>query len=131
MLDVDLTTLNVQKTHALVERLETLSDQDPEVIGRLSADLGDLYAGATRYQRLIDAILAVPNTDREQLGELLSDLYEEMRHLGSHLESSLGQVDALAERYDLLISAPLSTRIDRPDQEGHEAETFRKQRGDQ
>ncbi len=100
MLDVDLTTLNVQKTHALLKHLERLGKQDAEAIGRLSADLGDLYAGATRYQRLIDAILAVADSDREQLGDLLSDLYEEMRHLGSHLESSLEQVDALAERYD-------------------------------
>ncbi len=100
MLDMDLAELNAEKTHALLRRLETLTDRDAEVVGRLSADLGDLYAGAIRYQRLIDTLLVVSNADREHLGELLSDLYEELRHLHWHIESSLEQVDALAERFD-------------------------------
>ena len=100
MLDMDLPERNVQVTHDLWEWLARQGDKTPEAAGRLSADLGDIYAGAIHYQRLIEALLGTSTVDRETLGELLSDLYEEMRHLGAHLESSLDDVDALAERFD-------------------------------
>jgi hypothetical protein len=100
MVDHELVHLNVEKTQAVERRLRELGESDPELLGRLGADLGDLYAGAERYQRLIDALVTVPVNDRERLGDVLADLYEELRHLGHHIDSSLEPVDALAERFD-------------------------------
>lgn len=100
MADMDLPGLNVQKAQALFAWLATRGDESPEDAGRLSADLSDLYAGASHYQRLVDAILSANGADRVHVGEWLSDLYEAMRHLHHHIESSLDRVDALAERFD-------------------------------
>ena len=99
MIESDLVDINLGKAREVVALLERL-DYGRDDVGRLSADLSDLYCGAERFKRLLDLLLATPPVDRDRFGEALSDLYEAMRHLDFHLESSLDDVDALAERFD-------------------------------
>ena len=99
-IDRGLVDLNVDKARAVERRLRDLGEDDPEVVGQLSADLSDLYAGAVRYQRLVDALLNTPTTDREQLGEVLADLAVEMGHLRYHLRESVELVEAWAGEFD-------------------------------
>ena len=99
-IDRGLVDLNVDKARAVERRLRELGEDDPEVIGRLGADLSDLYAGAVRYQRLVDALLTMPALDREQLGEVLADLAVEMGHLRYHLRESVELVEDLAGEFD-------------------------------
>jgi len=100
VVEPSLVDLDLQKAHAVVERLKELGYRDEPIVGRLSADLSDLYAGATRVQRLLDDFLGVSTLDRDRFGETLSDLCEEMRHIAQHIESSLDDVEGLAERFD-------------------------------
>jgi hypothetical protein len=100
MIDMDLTKLNVTKARELTEYLSRLGSLNSMEPGRLGADLSDLYAAATQYQRLIDALLQTPPEDGDRLGDVLADLYEELQHLSDHIASALPSVDALAERFD-------------------------------
>ena len=99
-IDRGLVNLNADKARAVERRLRDLGEDDPAVVGHLGADLSDLYAGALRYQRLVDAILDTPPADREQLGELLADLAVEMGHLRYHLRESVELVEGLAGEFD-------------------------------
>jgi hypothetical protein len=101
MLDQDLIKRNVAVTQRIIKWLQDLGYQDQEFVGRLGADLGDIYAGLEHYSRLVDALLEMAYPiDQACLGELLSDLQEEMRHLNAHITSGLEDVDALMERLD-------------------------------
>ncbi|MDP8908803.1 MAG: hypothetical protein M3N47_06730 [Chloroflexota bacterium] len=100
MIESSLTDLNLEKARGIVSLLRDLGYRDQSEIGRLSADLSDLYAGAERYKRLLDLLLATSPRDYDQFGQVLSDLHAEMQHLSSHLASSLDDIDALAERFD-------------------------------
>lgn len=98
--DRELVDLNVDTARSVERRLRELGEDDPDVIGRLSADLSDLYAGAVRYRRLVDALLTSPPGDREQLGEVLAELAVEMGHLRYHLLKSVELVEDLAGTFD-------------------------------
>ena len=88
MVKSDLIEVNVRKARELERLLETLGCPD-EVIGKLGTDLSDLYAGAVRYQQLLDNVLKTPPHDRDRLNDLLVDLHVEMGHLRHHLEKSV------------------------------------------
>jgi hypothetical protein len=97
----DLIEVNLDRTRKIMASLRRLGYEDPEVIGRIGADLGDIYAGAEHYKRLVDALLGLDEAtgDPEWAGQTLSDLYEEMRHMGDHITSSLDDVDSLVDRF--------------------------------
>jgi flagellin-specific chaperone FliS len=96
VLDVDVAKINLEKARAIADKLEKLDCLDHDVVGQLSADLSDLYAGAVRYQRLLDALLDTPLEDRDRLGDMLADLHGEMEHLRYHLRGSVELVDDLS-----------------------------------
>ncbi len=100
MLNADHVALNLAKSEEIARRLRDLGCQDPDVVGHLGVDLGDLYAGVDRYRTLIDQLLTASVDDRERVSDLLTDLAVELRHLDYHAKSSLGSVDALAEELD-------------------------------
>ena len=95
--DQRIVELNLVKTRAVMDRLRQLGCRNEKLIGVLGADLGDLYAGATRFQELLDAWLELPIEDRDGLDEILVDLSVEMRHLWWHLRSGTGRVERLAD----------------------------------
>jgi len=99
-IDRGLVEINLGKARDVERRLRDLGEDDPEVVGHLGADLSDLYAGAVRYHRLVDALLNTPADDREQLGEILADLAVEMGHLRYHLRESVELVEDLAGDFD-------------------------------
>ena len=96
--DRDLATLNGERALGVERWLRDLGLTDPDVVGRLSADLSDLYAGALKYRRQLDAVLEMPRDDPERLAQCLTDLAVELRHLGRHIRSSAETIEDLAER---------------------------------
>jgi len=69
----------------------------PSDLGALSADLSDLYTGSTRYQRLVDALLETPPTERESAADTVVDLKVELQHLAWHIRSVTRRLERLAD----------------------------------
>src|SRR6478672_3099097 len=88
--DAELVKTNVELSKAIVRRLEELGCDD-ERIGRLSADLSDVYAESIRYRRLVDAFLTTAADDRDALNSILVDLHVGMDHFRSHLTAVCGK----------------------------------------
>ena len=94
-IDRETTELNLKITRQVVERLEALGIDDRELLGELSADLGDFYAEAMRCQRHIDQILKASVADRDLIGDLLVDLRVGLEHVTSHTSSAVEWLEGL------------------------------------
>src|SRR5687767_9435715 len=70
----DLVPLTLDKAAAIERWLRGAGDVKDADIGRISADLSDLYAASITYQRLLDALLATPPDDHDRAGTLLVDM---------------------------------------------------------
>ncbi len=92
----DLHALNLDKADAINRWLTTLGEVRPSAMRGLGADLSDLYAGAIRYQRLLDALLATPQDGRVRASTLLVETTVELRHLAWHIRSCVGKLERLA-----------------------------------
>ncbi len=92
----DLHALNLDKAEAVNRWLATLGEIKPSATRALGAELSDLYAGAVRYQRLLDALLATPQDERIRASTLLVETAVELRHLAWHIRSCAGRLDRLA-----------------------------------
>jgi hypothetical protein len=101
MLQTDPAQQSVAMSRDMIDRLREWGYRDPDTLGQLGADLGDIYAGAARVREILDELVKIPSGQRVRLGELLSDLYEEISHLHQHAESSMPDLDELAEKYDV------------------------------
>jgi hypothetical protein len=92
----DLVRLNLDKAAAIERWLRTVGDVKDADIGRLSADLSDLYAASITYQRLLGALLATSPDNHDRAGTLIVDMTVELRHLSWHIRSSIGKLERLA-----------------------------------
>lgn len=101
MLETDSALVSVNVSRTMIERLQEWGYDDSEQLGRLGADIGDLYASASRLRAIVDQLEKTPTSDRDLLGDLLSDLYEEVSHMHHHAESCMPDLDELAERFDI------------------------------
>ena len=96
----DLHALNLAKADAIQRWLRDIGGVAEDDVGRLSADLSDLYAGAIRYHHLLDALLATTSAERAQASDLLVDATVELRHLAWHIRSCVGRLERVADKLD-------------------------------
>jgi hypothetical protein len=97
----ELGALEEQKRQEIGAWLESLGKAvRPSDRGALSADLSDLYAGAIRYQRMIDRILALPARERAKASDALIDLSVDLWHLNWHMRSARPRLERVADALD-------------------------------
>jgi hypothetical protein len=89
---------SVEKSRAVERWLVRIGGTDRDTVGRLCADLGDLYEGAAEYRRLLDELLAMPTDDSDRLGQAIIDLRGELRHLAYHIRSGVRALEQLADQ---------------------------------
>ena len=99
--DDELTRLNVDKAREVATWLDSLglATRAPDR-SAISADLSDLYAAATRYQRLIDCLLTADVADRARVADQIDEVVSEIRHLDGHARSVARRLDRLSSRLD-------------------------------
>jgi hypothetical protein len=96
MIDDRLDARDAERALAVQRRLDELGEGDADAVGRLSADLSNLYASATRYRQLLEAFLEAPPGDQDRLGDILDELREEMGHLRHPQRESVERMDRLS-----------------------------------
>lgn len=97
---VDPVQTSIKRSRAIELLLQKLDYQDEQTAGRLAADLGDLYVAAQSFQRLFDSLLAAPVDNRDQLHDLVIELWADLLHIQHHAESGRSGLEALATELD-------------------------------
>jgi hypothetical protein len=95
--DDELLRVNLDKARAVAMWLDSLPvSVTGATRSAICADLSDLYAAATGYQRLMDALLAGDPTKPEQVADQLAELETEIEHIDWHARSVVKKLARLA-----------------------------------
>jgi hypothetical protein len=82
------------------EWLRSTGRDDLEELGRLTADLSDLYDTSRQLVTQIHTLLRTRPDDPEGVSDVLWDLWGTLHHMAPHAQSGRDAVQALAEEVD-------------------------------